>query len=163
MKINYKPNTIGYLDIIFGPKWDYIPLTKNYVENFLSINLIDSVNISKVAMSASELLENAVKFSNRDGIRMIIKKNDHKNEIELLVFNYTSLREADFLIKRIEGMNTQDPLQYYISMMKETALRSDGKSGLGLSRINYEGNAKLDVKYYNDEGIIEVKARFKLK
>ena len=32
--ISYKKNTIGYLDITFGPIWDYIPLTRNYAENF---------------------------------------------------------------------------------------------------------------------------------
>ena len=78
MQINYENNTVGYLDLTFGPKWDYIPLTKNYIENFLLINVIDKVNISKIAMSASELLENAVKFSSRDGIRMMIRKCDKK-------------------------------------------------------------------------------------
>jgi hypothetical protein len=112
-------------------------------------------------MSASELLENAVKFSNHDGIRMMIKKDSKKNEIVLVVFNYSAKKEAESLIERVETMNKEDPLQYYIAKMKESAIREDGKSCLGLARINYEGEAKLDVKYFDDE-IVQVKAVFKL-
>ena len=39
MDINYEAETKGYLDITFGPKWDYIALTRPYVENFLLINM----------------------------------------------------------------------------------------------------------------------------
>ena len=160
--INYQPDTIGYLDLTFGPKWDYIPLTKNYVENFLAINLVDRVNISKISMSASELLENAVKFSNKDGIRMMVKKLNKQNQVILVVYNYTTKKEADDLIERVKDMNNQDPLQYYIEKMKESAVRNDGKSGLGLSRINYEGEAKLDIVYFDEEGIVQVRAVFRL-
>jgi hypothetical protein len=113
-------------------------------------------------MSASELLENAVKFSNQDGIRMMIKKLDKEKKITLVVFNYTNKKEALGLLKRVNEMNEQDPLQYYIEQMKASAIRNDGKSGLGLARINYEGEAKLDVNYFKDDKIIQVRAVFNM-
>ena len=38
-------------------------------------------------------------------------------------------------------------MQVYVTQMKEAALRSDGKSHLGLARIRYEtgGDLKVDV------------------
>jgi hypothetical protein len=162
MLINYEPNTVGYLDITFGPKWDYIPLTKNYVENFLLINVIDKQNISKIAMSASELLENAVKFSSKDGIRMMIRKLDKKNQVELIVFNHVVKKEAEKVGQLVDEMNKMEPLQYYIGKMKESVSRKDGKAGLGLARINYEGEAKINVKFYDDIEVIQVKAVFQL-
>lgn len=163
MLINYEPNTVGYLDITFGPKWDYIPLTKNYIENFLLINVIEKHNISKIAMSASELLENAVKFSNKDGIRMMIRKLVKKQQVELIVFNHITKEEAKIVEDIVSHMNQQEPLQYYITKMKESVSRKDGKAGLGLARINYEGEAKINVKYYDDREIIQVRATFQLK
>jgi len=113
-------------------------------------------------MSASELLENAVKFSNKDGIRMMIKKMDKEEQLILVVFNYTTQKEAQHLMDRIADMNSQDPLQYYIERMKTSAARNDGKSGLGLARINYEGEARIDVNYFENEGIVQVRAIFKI-
>ena len=113
-------------------------------------------------MSASELLENAVKFSSKDGIRMMIKKLDKEEQLILVVFNYTDKKAADHLIERVAEMNSHDPLQYYIEKMKESAVRNDGKSGLGLARINYEGEADLDINYFENDGIVQVRAVFKI-
>ena len=121
MLINYKLETMRYLDITFGHKWDYIPLTKNYIESFLLLNLIEKQIISRIAMSASELLENAVKYSDKDdGIRMVIKKLVKEKKIELCVYNFINEKSADILIERIIDMNNQDPLQYYINKMRES-------------------------------------------
>lgn len=163
MLINYEANTIGYLDITFGPKWDYIPLTKNFIENFLLVNIVDRKSISKIAMSASELLENAVKFSNRDGIRMLIRKLGKKKLIELKVYNFVEKKDAGILVDRIKDMNKSDPLQYYITKMKESVSRKDGKSGLGLARIRYEGEADIICKYLEDNKAVEITARFGVK
>jgi hypothetical protein len=160
MLINYEANTIGYLDITFGPKWDYIPLTKNFIENFLLVNVVDRKSISKIAMSASELLENAVKFSNSDGIRMMIRKMGKKKLIELKVYNYIQQKDVDALLARIDDMNKSDPLQYYITKMKESVARKDGKSGLGLARIRYEGEADIICRYLKENKAVEFTVRF---
>ena len=64
------------------------------------------------------------------------------------------------LIDRIENMNNTDPLQYYIQKMRESVKRKDGRTELGLARINYEGEAKIKPKYFEDVNIIEIKAIF---
>jgi len=160
MDINYTAETKGYLDITFGPKWDYIALTRPYVENFLLINMANKDNIHKVGTAASELLENATKYSSRDGIRMIVKKSEADAVISLSVFNFAEKSQADFLMKRVAEMNTSDAFEYYIFRMKESIKNKKENAGLGLSRIYYEGDARISVKFYDKDLIIEVNALF---
>ncbi len=160
MAINYDQNTKGYLDITFGPIWDYIPLTRNYVENFLFINLVNNDNISKITMSASELLENAVKYSNKDGIRLLLKKDNDLNHIVVTVFNYADVESATELMRSVEEMNQQDSLQFYLAKMKESITRTDGKSCLGLARINHEANGTITAHYLVEDGVVQVKTLF---
>ncbi len=162
MKIDYEIKTIGFLDLTFGPKWDYIPITRNYIENFLMINIDDKYRINKITMAASELLENAVKYSNRDGVRIIISKNDHQKNISLKVLNYADKETAMAHIGRINKMNEYKPLEYYIERMKDSVTRTDGKAGLGLARINHEANATISALFYDETSVLEVSAIFKL-
>jgi hypothetical protein len=162
MKINYEKDTAGYLDITFGPKWDYIALTRPYVENFLLINMTDKDNIHKVGTAASEMLENATKFSGDDGIRMIVKKSKLNREVQLSVYNYLDKKTAEELIEKINQMNTQDSLEYYIYRMKESVKNKKEPSKLGLARIFHEGQAKISAYYFEGDGIIEVRAIFSI-
>lgn len=162
MTINYEQGTHGYLDITFGPKWDYVPLTKNYVENFLLINLVDKDNIGRIALAASELLENAVKYSTKDGIRMIIRKILEKKVIELIVMNYTAKEMYNSVKSVVEEMNKSDPMEFYINRMKIAATSESGESGLGLARINYECSAEINIGYSDSDEVLIVKAVFKL-
>jgi hypothetical protein len=162
MKIEYEKETAGYLDITFGPKWDYIALTRPYVENFLLINMTDKDNIHKVGTAASELLENATKFSGDDGIRMIVRKSKATKEVQLSVFNYLDKKTAQTLKERIDEMNHRESLDYYIDRMKLSVKDKTKSSQLGLARIYHEGQAKISTVYYEDSGIIEVRAVFNI-
>lgn len=164
MLINYEAGTLGYLDLTFGPKWDYIPLTRVYVENFLQVNMTGKQNIHKIEMAASELLENAVKYSNKDGIRMIVMKNDSTNQIELSVFNFISEENAEKVKSRIEEMNQADPFEYYVARMRKSVKeKKKGSAGLGLARIAYEGGAQISVNHIKDENVMQVKLLFDLQ
>ncbi len=164
MQINYVTDTQGYLDITFGPKWEYIPLTRNFIESFLLINVIDKQNINKIAVAASELLENAVKFSNKDGVRMTIKKNVIESKVELRVFNYSDKTKALALKEYIEKTNAiEDKLHFYIDKMKESVTRNDGKACLGIPRICYEAQAEMHCEYNENEGVVEVISLFTIK
>jgi len=163
MQIDYEKNTLGYLDMTFGPVWDYIPLTRNFVENFLLINLIEKRNISKISLAVSELLENAIKYSNNDVIRLKIIKRLTDNSIEIHVFNYTDDLHANNLLEQIEIMKSRNSLEYYLEKMKNISKNNKEFSNLGLARINYEANAKIDAFYNKNEKIIETFAKIKLE
>ena len=113
-----------------------------------------------MSTAASELLENATKFSTDNGVRMIIKKSKVDKIILLSVFNSTTKELADAVIKRIEDMNQWDSLEYYVHRMKESVKNKREASQLGLARINHEGQAQISAFYDENDGIIEVKAIF---
>jgi len=48
---------------------------------------------------------------------------------------------------------TGDPLEAYITQMRESATRDDGKSQLGLARIRYEIGAAIDLKVTPDNHV----------
>ena len=163
MSIVYLPHTQGYLDITFGPKWDYIHLTKNYVENFLETNLVDKHHINKITMSASELLENAITYSHKEGVRVKIKKDMDNNIIQLSVYNYTTKEHANYLINYIRDMKNKDPMQYYINKVKESIKYDKGESKLGIPRINYEGQAQdIEVKFFEEEEVVVINVIFNI-
>ena len=116
----------------------------------------DRKRITQITISASELLENAVRHSSQDGVRFMLKKSISKNAIEISAFNYATKKNAEALMNKIEDMNKQDSLQYYILKMKVKNVRG----GLGLARIYHEGSAKVSCVFHEDDGIIEVKAIF---
>ena len=43
-----------------------------------------------------------------------------------------------------------DPLESYVTMMREAATRNDGKSQLGLVRIRYETGCKMKLETTSD-------------
>jgi hypothetical protein len=159
-------NEKNYLDISFTPKWDYIPLTRNYIENFLLNSINNKLKITKITLVISELLENAIKYAHDDGIRTMIKKLKNNRKVELRVRNTIMKSEADQLINYIDEVNSDpDPFKFYIEKLKSSITRNDGKIGLGLSRIKYEGEANLSARFFDREdgtGIIEIKAIFNL-
>ena len=158
MKIDFKAGTVGFLDLTFGPTWDYIHSTRTYLENFLIVNMKDRKRINQITVSASELLENAVRHSPQDGVRFILKKSADKDAIEISVYNYATKESANILIDKIKDMNNHDSLQYYILKMKE----KDVSGGLGLARVYHEGAAKITGTYFEKEGVLEIKAIFEV-
>lgn len=162
MHIENEPGVLGYFDITFGKVWDYIQITRGYLENVLKINLVEKKDIARIVIAASELIENSIKYSNKDGVRVKVIRNPKTNNIELVVYNHTTKKEADIVMDNLQQMGKTDPLMHYITLMKLTVTNKDKKSGLGLARINHESQAKLHAEYLEKDGIISVKALFKL-
>jgi hypothetical protein len=162
MDIHYQKETAGYLDITFHPKWDYIAITRLYVESFLLINMAGRENIHRVSIAASELLENATKYSIDEGIRMTVRKSNADNEIALSVFNKVSFEQAKSLMERINGMNMNDSLDYYIFRMRESVKEKSKSAQLGLARIYHECQAKMCAIFDDKEGAVEVQAIFQI-
>jgi hypothetical protein len=162
MDIHYQKLTAGYLDITFHPKWDYIAITRVYIENFLVVNMTERLNIHKASIAASELLENATKYSTDPGIRMILKKSGAENEIVMSVFNKTNRDRADALVIWIDEMNKNDSFEFYVFRMRQSVKEDKSSSKLGLARIYHECQAKVSASYDKEEGVMEVRAVFRI-
>lgn len=138
----------GYIELKFGPRWKYIACVRGFVQNFLAISISDQAKADKIAMAASELLENAVKYASRDDTHVVIRVTPETEKISIIVENSAN-PDAIKILQEVFGRIIQgDPLQMYVAQMKEAAVRSDGKSHLGLARIRYEtgGNITLTTK-----------------
>src|SRR4030042_3545567 len=137
----------GYIELRFGPRWKYIACARSFIQNFLSISIVDQTKADKIAMEASELLENAVKYASRDDTHIVIKVAPGTEKISIGVENSADPESIATLREVHTKINSGDPLQVYIAQMKEAAVRQDGKSHLGLARIRYEtgGHLKLSI------------------
>ena len=151
MSANNTSSADGYIELKFGPRWKYIACVRGFIQNFLAISIVDQSKADKIAMAASELLENAVKYASRDDTHIIIKVSPATEQIKIQVVNIAKDESIETLREIYDKIIKGDPLQVYVTQMKEAALRSDGKSHLGLARIRYETGGDLDVEISENE------------
>ncbi len=104
-------------------------------------------------MSASELLENAVKYSANSETYMYVTVNHESSKVSVKVSNNASPEAIHSLKNVFDRINKGEPLEAYVSQMKEAATRSDGKSQLGLVRIRYEAGAELSLEIQDNKRI----------
>jgi hypothetical protein len=136
----------GYIEIRFGPRWKYISPARIFIQNFVAIALSDQAKADAVAMSASELLENAVKYGAGEDTHCVIQAFPDTGEIHASVSNQATEQGAKEVLGLYKKIMTGDPLEAYIVQMREAATRSDGKSQLGLARIRYETGADIKLE-----------------
>ena len=141
------PEGDGYIELKFGPRWKYIAVVRGFIQNFLAIGFSDDARADKIAMAASELLENAVKYAAGEETRIRVGLSPKTGEVDILVSNKASPEAIAGLTAMWSDVMAGDPLEAYVRRMREAATRSDGKSQLGLVRIRYEtgGAMSLDV------------------
>lgn len=136
----------GYIELRFGPRWKYIACARSFIQNFLAISIIDQAKADKIAMAASELLENAVKYASGEDTHISVNVAPKTEKISVRVTNQANPASVETLKQIYAKINKGNALDAYVSQMKEAALRSDGKSQLGLARIRYETGGELSMK-----------------
>jgi hypothetical protein len=147
----------GYIELRFGPRWKYIAVVRAFIQNFLAVSFSDDVRADKIAMAASELLENAVKYANGEDTRIRVSLSSATGDIDISVSNKATPEAMASLKAMWDSVMTDDPLAAYVTKMKEAATRSDGKSQLGLVRIRYETGARMTLKTEGEFITIELK------
>ena len=150
----------GFIEIIFGPRWTYIATVRSFLQSFLSITLADNKWADIISMSASELLENAVKYASEEGTKIQIEHKKEENKLYLQVENFSASENTEMLKNEINIINDGDPQEMYLKKMQEAAFRTDGKSQLGLARIRYESNAVIQLK--TDNNLVKIIVIFDL-
>jgi len=140
----------GYIELKFGPRWKYIAVVRAFIQNFLVIGFPDDTRADKIAMAASELLENAVKYAVGEETRIKVGLSAKNGDVDISVSNRASPEAVAGLKSTWETVMTGEPLAAYVQMMREAATRSDGKSQLGLVRIRYETGGTMELKIDGD-------------
>jgi hypothetical protein len=120
----------------------------------------------QLAMVAQELLENAVKYGTHQAdepVVLALRVAPHDVTVEVrnrVGVDEEHLRRFDQSIQWIRGY--QDPFEAYVERLKHVSARpyAHGESGLGLTRIAYEGRCMLD--FWVDEGnVLSVSAVYR--
>ena len=141
----------GYIELAFGPRWKYIAVVRGFVQNFLAVSLADDAKADKIAMAASELLENAVKYANGEETKVSMTVTPDKARAMTISVSNKATPDSIKTVKELFAkVMAGDPLEAYVAMMREAATRSDGKSQLGLVRIRYETGCKLSLETTDD-------------
>jgi hypothetical protein len=140
----------GYIELKFGPRWKYIAVVRAFIQNFLAVSFSDDARADKIAMAASELLENAVKYAIGEETRVRVGLSTKDGDVEISVSNKASPEAIEGLKSVWDKVMSGDALAAYIEMMRQAATRSDGKSQLGLVRIRYETGGVMELQVEGD-------------
>jgi hypothetical protein len=154
------------LDVRLAPEWDAVKAVWDSCRSMLLGNGLSSDEAYQLSMVAQELLENAVKygaFRPADDIALGVRvaPDDVTVEVKSRVgVDQAHLRRFDQRVQWIRGF--QDPFEAYVERLKLVAAQpfGNGESGLGLTRIAYEGRCALDF-YVDENNILAVSAVYR--
>ena len=146
-------------------KWDEIEKIRNKSSRFLESHGLSSDTVQALTMVISELIENSMKYGKftppKNEVIVDIQVDEDMVIAEIInpidETAYKHLKELDKTIQWIRGY--QDPFQAYSERLKKVSKKplSDEESGLGLTRIAYEGKAILDF-FLGEDDLLNVSA-----
>ena len=128
----------------FGPRWTYISCVRRFLSSFFLIGLSDKERAEQISMAASELLENAIKYSSEESSHLKVEVVRRDGAIDLVVENPAEPDQINVLRREFAIISAADPESIYLKRMEEAA-KSGGQSRLGLIRIRYETGARLQL------------------
>ena len=153
------------LQLLVASDWSEVGRVNAEVARFLESSGLSRDAVDKYTMVVCELVENGIKYGNfSENLNTVQMHVGIANgAISVLVTNpvggitQTYLSELDRTIQWVRGF--QAPFEAYIARMRAISrepLHAD-KSGLGLVRITYEGQAMLDF-YLEENQTLSVSA-----
>ncbi len=159
-------STPSVLKLDIAPEWDALKAAWDPCRAILGRCGLSDDESYQLAMVAQELLENAVKYGafgpgERIALEVRIAREDVTVEVKSRVgVDDAHLRRFDQMIQWIRGF--QDPFEAYVERMKIVSAQpySNGESGLGLTRIAYEGRSVIDF-YVDEENVLAVSAVYR--
>lgn len=160
------PRGAAALDLRIAPEWDAVKAVWDPCRSMLAANGLSSDEAYQLAMVSQELLENAVKYGAFHGAERVVLTvrvvpEDVTVEVKSRVgVDDANLRRFDQMIQWIRGF--QDPFEAYVERLKVVAAQPyvHGESGLGLTRIAYEGRCAIDF-YVDEENVLAVSAVYR--
>jgi hypothetical protein len=124
-----------------------VSVTRRFIEEALRRFVTDRDLVSRVAMTAHELLENAAKYARDRNAELSVTLDSAggKSQVVLRLCNDTTPLHIERLRQIFSELDAcRDPLALYVDLMRRNARRPD-VSGLGLARIVAEGEMTLGL------------------
>jgi hypothetical protein len=143
--------TAPVLELRLPPQWEALPTAWEPCGQVLRDAGLPEDDVYALCMVTQELLENAVKYGrfDRDGdaITLAVRPSEEDVVIEVrnpLGVDAPRLQQFEQAIQWIRGF--QDPFEAYVEKLKQVSQHryAEGKSGLGLTRMAYEGHCMVD-------------------
>lgn len=140
-----------YFKLEFGPDWDDIVIIRKFIISILSQKLTTDDEAYRIALVASELLENACRYSTIGKASIELEQVNDKDQIECRIKNITKKENIEEFKKIFDLINSGSAAEAYKNMMLRIISRKDNKlSQLGLARIRYEGHSELTYEIESD-------------
>lgn len=144
--------TDGRLQRTLPPDWNTAKGLWDELKNFFAAHGLDADESYSLAMTASELLENAIKYGDwkrapDEPIELLAEVGGRVASVEVqgpVADDPHALKKLDEQIQWMRGF--QSPFEAYVARLKQLSGQGfrDGESGLGLIRIVYEARCLLD-------------------
>lgn len=139
----------SFIKVNFGPNWDNIAVTRRYIDEMVH-NETRSLNAKLLSAAASELMENACKYSCYGGGYIAVYVFANAENLKIQVQNIASTDAILLLKERMAEISRGDPEDTYRKMMLQTFTQKSDKSRLGLAKIRYECKAEIQLKILNE-------------
>lgn len=138
-----------------------VSVTRRFVEQALGTFVEDADLVSRAAMAAHELLENAAKYAEQGKAVLSVvldRVGRDAGRLTLRLCNSASPAHIDRLREIFSTIQSaEDPLVMYVGLMRRHAHDMD-VSGLGLARIRAEGDMNLALDIDGEVATIAVHA-----
>lgn len=135
----------GCFALEFSNNWDYVSIVRDFLYNYTSLLLKNNLKADAFTIIASELIENAVKYSpppvEKSQIRMEMIHDANNKKIQLKIENLSNAENISILKKDIGNLKLSDSAKNYIEKIIVTG--QNNKTMLGLARIRYETGCEL--------------------
>lgn len=136
-----------YLKLKFSPEWDDIVIIRNFIISILTRKVTNSEGAYRIAIVASELMENACRFSTAGEACIELEQDINKTHIEVRIKNITNEKSINEFIKIINLINSGTAGEAFKKMMIRVINNDDDtESQLGLARIRYEGRSEISYE-----------------
>jgi len=131
------------------------------IVSFLMVMAEDRDLASRVAMTAAELVENAVKYTSQNPIRFNLTATSEPEawEVKVETRNAASPEQMAELKRVFETVSKGEGLDAYMTALREVPDKREGQSQLGLARIRYEGQMQLGCTLEGDNVVMSAHTR----
>ena len=147
------------VDLSFRPNVESVSAVREFLEVHYARILADPDLISRMAVTAHELLENAAKYSTDGGSRLHVEVAlSQPPALRVSVASRADQRFLPGLKETIDELSSaQDPFDVYQRYLARAAKRREG-SGLGLARIFVEAGMSLSLDCSGDSICVQATA-----
>ena len=150
----------AHVELRFKPEWPYILCVRKFLSSFFLIEVSRRDVAGRIAMAASELLENAIKYCSAEDRLLRIAVSRYGDAIDLVVENPVDPGQIDILRREFAQIESAAPDEIYLRRMHEAA-QTGAQGRLGLARIRYAAGARLSMEV--GERTVAIHAIFSVK